>query len=75
MTSRYGPCCAIALLACAGAVSADGHGEPDPPVPGQIIVRLAATADIDAFVTQCQADHPTLNLDLAVVDAIDSEST
>ena len=71
MESRYAPGCVVALLACAGVVCAD----VDPPVPGQIIVRLAATADIDAFITQCQADNPALNLDLTVVNAIDSEST
>ncbi len=68
MESRYAPC-AIALLACAGAVYAEC------PVPRQIIVRLAANADIDAFITQCQADNPAMNLDMAVVDAILSEST
>ena len=75
MKPRYAPCRAIALFACAGLASADGPGEPDPAVPGQIIVRLAATADIDAFVAQCQADHPALNLGLTVVNAIGSEST
>ncbi len=71
MESRYAPRCTAALLACAGVVCADG----DPPVSGQIIVRLAATADIDAFITQCQADHPALGLELAVVNAMESEST
>jgi len=75
MTTRDAPHWAIVLLASAGSALTYGQGVQDPPVPGQIIVRLAATADIDAFVTQCQADHPALNLDLSVADAIDSAST
>jgi len=73
MNARYVLCCAV--LVVGRAVPVFGDGQPDPPVAGQAIVRLGTNGDIDAFIVQCEAAHAAMNLQMAVADTIEGEST